>query len=446
MKALVCEMCQSTELLKQDGVFVCQHCGTKYSVEEARKMMVEGSVEVQGVVEVKNTAQAENLMSLAKKSYESKNYAQAEEFCNQIIAMDGANYFAWKLKGEAINYQITGTNDRIEEVYNCIMTSYEVLDDAGKEEHREEILKSLRVCLEGEIDFALSLFLKDRPGDAMLKKVKNTFVSCANKVLSSYTKLGYSKEESDEYCTFIKNYFIKEVNKTCRKSWDSVVYYNYYREGLTDEYHPTREILSTYLNEANNLVALLIFASTYFTDKTPLAEQRENYLLQNKIHCNLVNATSYKRMVSTTRNGYGAVISRSEYWAVDTSLTEDAKAYHNKRINETCKLFDDIEVAMAKSDPKTRQEMIRKWTAERDAIPTGFKLGCGPTGFLIVCAIVVAFCAMVDMDEYSTIFGVIFGIAGVIGLIIGIAQGKKTQEDNLATIERINRKIRELDK
>ena len=41
MKKLVCEMCGSSDLLKQDGVFVCQGCGCKYSVEEARKMMVE---------------------------------------------------------------------------------------------------------------------------------------------------------------------------------------------------------------------------------------------------------------------------------------------------------------------------------------------------------------------------------------------------------------------
>ena len=39
MKQLTCEMCGSTDLLKQDGVFVCQSCGCKYSVEEAKKMM-----------------------------------------------------------------------------------------------------------------------------------------------------------------------------------------------------------------------------------------------------------------------------------------------------------------------------------------------------------------------------------------------------------------------
>lgn len=44
MKQLTCEMCGSNELVKQDGVFVCQACGAKYSTEEAKKMMIEGSV------------------------------------------------------------------------------------------------------------------------------------------------------------------------------------------------------------------------------------------------------------------------------------------------------------------------------------------------------------------------------------------------------------------
>ena len=109
MKQLTCEMCGSTDLMKQDGVYVCQSCGTKYSVEEAKKMMVE----VGGAVEVKNAAQLENLLNLANSSFESKNYAQAEEFCNQVIAMDDKNYKAWKLKGEAINYQINAKDQRI---------------------------------------------------------------------------------------------------------------------------------------------------------------------------------------------------------------------------------------------------------------------------------------------------------------------------------------------
>lgn len=39
MGQLVCELCGKSDFLKQDGVFVCQGCGTKYSPEEAKKML-----------------------------------------------------------------------------------------------------------------------------------------------------------------------------------------------------------------------------------------------------------------------------------------------------------------------------------------------------------------------------------------------------------------------
>lgn len=75
MKQLTCEICGGTDLIKQDGAFVCQNCGMKYSVEEAKKMMVEGTVKVDNSDRVKNyyelarTAKAEDDSSTAAKYY-----------------------------------------------------------------------------------------------------------------------------------------------------------------------------------------------------------------------------------------------------------------------------------------------------------------------------------------------------------------------------------------
>ena len=73
MKRMVCEMCGGTDLIKQDGVFVCQSCGTKYSVEDAKKMMVEidGTVEVTGTVKVDTTESVKNYLNLAWEAYTS---------------------------------------------------------------------------------------------------------------------------------------------------------------------------------------------------------------------------------------------------------------------------------------------------------------------------------------------------------------------------------------
>lgn len=37
MRQLTCEMCGGTDLVKDGGVFICQTCGCKYTVEEAKK-------------------------------------------------------------------------------------------------------------------------------------------------------------------------------------------------------------------------------------------------------------------------------------------------------------------------------------------------------------------------------------------------------------------------
>ena len=41
MKQLVCELCRSTNFGKLDGIYVCRDCGSKYSLEEARRLLVE---------------------------------------------------------------------------------------------------------------------------------------------------------------------------------------------------------------------------------------------------------------------------------------------------------------------------------------------------------------------------------------------------------------------
>ena len=99
MKQLTCEMCGSTELIKQDGFFVCQTCGTKYSVEEAKKLMVEGTVKVDNSDRIKNylelarTAKDEDDSTTAAKYYalileEMPNSWEAKFYSTYYAAME----------------------------------------------------------------------------------------------------------------------------------------------------------------------------------------------------------------------------------------------------------------------------------------------------------------------------------------------------------------------
>lgn len=137
MKQLTCEMCGSTELMKQDGVFVCQTCGTKYSVEEAKKMMAEGTVEVAGTVKVDDSAKIANYYTMAENAYDASNQKEAESYCNKIIEIEPNNYKAWLLKGRAAGWQSTLANIRVEESVNCFNKAI----DNAPEDKVEEVKK-----------------------------------------------------------------------------------------------------------------------------------------------------------------------------------------------------------------------------------------------------------------------------------------------------------------
>ncbi len=85
MKQIVCEMCGSTDIIKQDGIFMCQSCGMKYSLEEAKKMMIEGTVSVQGTVKIDNSESYNNYLSLIDDAFVDGRFDSA--YSNVVQAL-----------------------------------------------------------------------------------------------------------------------------------------------------------------------------------------------------------------------------------------------------------------------------------------------------------------------------------------------------------------------
>lgn len=91
MKRLTCEMCGSTDLMKQDGVFICQVCGCKYSVEEAKKLMIEDAVQITSTVVIDREKETENLLIIARRYYESGQYKMAVKQYNDVLKNEPNN-------------------------------------------------------------------------------------------------------------------------------------------------------------------------------------------------------------------------------------------------------------------------------------------------------------------------------------------------------------------
>lgn len=156
MKALTCEMCGSTNLLKQDGVFVCQSCGTKYSVEEAKKMMVEGTVDVKGTVKVDQSGNVENLLKMAQNALDSVNGDEAYLYANKALEIDPENADAWFIKMKAVGLTAILKDLKITEVITAgnkaIEYSNGSLDKEVYEYYLTKCLGDLKFCMQQMLD------------------------------------------------------------------------------------------------------------------------------------------------------------------------------------------------------------------------------------------------------------------------------------------------------
>lgn len=129
MKAMRCEMCGSHELVKQDGMYVCQYCGTKYTVEEARKLL--------GTVRIDRTEEIENLLILARRARDDNDNVNAEKYYGRVLE---ANPNSWEAAFFQVYYcskqaKIAEISSAATSVKNVIDTTFRLicrLDDVGE--------------------------------------------------------------------------------------------------------------------------------------------------------------------------------------------------------------------------------------------------------------------------------------------------------------------------
>ncbi|MBQ4618141.1 MAG: TFIIB-type zinc finger domain-containing protein [Clostridia bacterium] len=161
MKALTCEMCSGTDLIKQDGMYVCQHCGMKYSVEDAKRMMIEGTVDVQGTVKVDNSSFVEKYLLNARRAKQKEDWDEVEKYYNMVEQNDPSNI-------EAIFYSSYAkaksslTNEDIfkrQAIFKVLNNSVSILDDNFDLDREEEHMKIIAEIAQDIIKMSGSSFV-----------------------------------------------------------------------------------------------------------------------------------------------------------------------------------------------------------------------------------------------------------------------------------------------
>ncbi|WP_026512021.1 TFIIB-type zinc finger domain-containing protein [Butyrivibrio sp. LC3010] len=128
MKVLVCKACGGNDFVREDGFYVCRHCGCKYTSHEVNQAVVEPLL---GLV----------LRIIAKyiNGYDSDGnyrgiseaeYVEGNKYMDQIEAVDPGNWKMWFYKGilEEIRYPTLYQQDVVSSFY-CFENSIQFADD-----------------------------------------------------------------------------------------------------------------------------------------------------------------------------------------------------------------------------------------------------------------------------------------------------------------------------
>ncbi len=193
MKRITCEMCGDSDLIKQDGVFVCQSCGMKYSVEEAKKMMIEGTVEVQGTVKVDNSAFVEKYLTNARRAYDKEDSEEVEKYYNMVEQNAPNNMEAvfFSAYGKTMLAMIDDDYYKKQQKFTVLIKSISVINDYYEitNEDKQAVLNKIcdAIIAIDAVDF---VYRVDQGADVggkkwhenLIENVKATFVEELNQI------------------------------------------------------------------------------------------------------------------------------------------------------------------------------------------------------------------------------------------------------------------------
>ena len=130
MATLKCELCSCTSFVKEDGFFVCQSCGTKFSLEESKKMITSepASKEENGA----HHSSLTTFLELSEKEEKAGNGESAFEYANKALEIDPKCSKAWAAKMFSISHMATFGNLRLKEIVEAGKNAIEFAADEDK--------------------------------------------------------------------------------------------------------------------------------------------------------------------------------------------------------------------------------------------------------------------------------------------------------------------------
>lgn len=250
MQAIKCELCGSNHLIKKDGFFQCEHCGTKYTLEEAKKLIVSGTVEV-----VTGNAEKERLLNNAESFLTFERKDKAEEVFLQITNEFPDDYRGWLglLKCKCRNEMWYGSYESTLSDFKKLFL--ELCDIAA-------IIKKLNPSVDQEIAAYIDKFLEEHletplyPGAIYVEILKNNF----NK-LEGLKK--YFLEKHEKVLAFDRIRYDLEAQQDLKlQVYDEIAQTSKIIYNSNEEYRPTGDYDNRYIT-CNKSIECLYYYENY---------------------------------------------------------------------------------------------------------------------------------------------------------------------------------------
>jgi len=129
MKKLQCELCGGFDFKKENDYFVCEHCGCKYSKEEAQKIIISGKVEVD------ESKKLDNLYQLARRAKDNNNASDGEKYYSEILLQNPNDWEAsfYSVYYKAFEAKIAEISNAANSISNCLNSTFSLIKDIDKE-------------------------------------------------------------------------------------------------------------------------------------------------------------------------------------------------------------------------------------------------------------------------------------------------------------------------
>ena len=138
--ALTCELCGSTNFVKDAGMFVCQGCGTKYTVEEAQRLMATQN-------QASTQAQTQNVVNAMLNAVIDITNAQAAQTAQASQGVQAAPTLASTRDFQPNSFDVAAYGAKESNNYACrawqmLLNEYQGLDHPDEARHKTLVTRA----------------------------------------------------------------------------------------------------------------------------------------------------------------------------------------------------------------------------------------------------------------------------------------------------------------